>query len=121
MGYCDVCDRYFPSPVALGQHLRMSDRHMYDCRRCEKHMNASHALAQHVRDSARHHVCGACDLDFETGDGLATHEESEHNMCPECGRYFDTPSNLFHVSRPDPILLLRRMLPCPIQRLIAPH
>ena len=102
MAYCEVCERYFPSDVALAQHNLMSEIHNYDCWRCKRHLESRHALAQHVRDSARHHVCDACDVDFETEDGLEEHKESEHNACRECGRYFDTPSNLFHVRRPDP-------------------
>ena len=102
-GYCPICDRYFSSAHALDQHLRNSAIHNFDCMSCGVHFKSRSALCLHQRNSEYHNICTPCNIDFGHYVGLVNHDVKEHNMCRECGRYFDTPSNRTHV-RDSPLL-----------------
>ena len=95
--YCQLCDRDFSSAHALDQHLRNSTIHDFDCLSCQLHFKSSSALRRHKRNSENHNICVPCNLDFHQYEGLEDHDVKEHNMCRECGRLFDSPSNRKHV------------------------
>ncbi|PHH53361.1 Zinc finger protein 132 [Ceratocystis fimbriata CBS 114723] len=70
----------------------MSSSIFYRCLRCDKTFRQLAHKQQHIRDSMNHHICSFCPspLDFSTRDGLVSHLEVEHNVCPLCHQVFST-------------------------------
>ncbi|KAF2113010.1 hypothetical protein BDV96DRAFT_579575 [Lophiotrema nucula] len=96
------------------------------CVRCDRSFRSQQALRQHLRDSYNHHPCNGCGLDCHSWDDIVEHcriegcrtfcqgcdegdgslwvpdsrayweHVEEENVCTQCGRHFDSPSNLTH-------------------------
>ncbi|OAG40909.1 hypothetical protein AYO21_04751 [Fonsecaea monophora] len=93
--YCRPCDRVFISLDGGLNHCRNADAHRGEwCERCKWLFVSPQACQYHVDNSHRHNVCVPCDLDFGTAALLRSHDVEVHNMCAECGKYFNNPNDL---------------------------
>ena len=124
MPHCTPCDRWFPRPFDLKRHLQTSSSHEY-CHPCQRAFNSSQSYKSHLTNSSSHHICQLCpegwdfrELEewqdhmteehcycwicheqFATDWALKRHDSDVHNMCEQCGRYFESISNLKQVSQ----------------------
>ena len=90
--YCAPCDTKFKSQHLLGQHLRHSDRHRFDCQTCFLHFRTAPELHRYRGSSACHNICRACnpERDFYSPGQLSRHQKVAHNTCHECNEAFDS-------------------------------
>jgi hypothetical protein len=93
--FCNVPD--FSSRKEAAQH---EARTHYVCTDCDQRHDSWQDLTQHCRQIGCSFVCTGCHWTGKIWhfdrDGYRRHLE-ENNVCRDCERHFDTPSNLVHV------------------------
>ena len=100
--FCEECDRQFPHSKALIQHYNYSNQHI--CLRCNFRYITWDDFLDHRSGSKNHWVCKGCELDFHGQAALRQHNVDQHHYCEDCGRLFNTESNLTAVGNPvDPV------------------
>ncbi|KAH8108282.1 hypothetical protein DFH11DRAFT_1711213 [Phellopilus nigrolimitatus] len=92
---CYKCDLDFSTTIWLEQHYVQSPNHSY-CRSCMKHFDDDSAYVYHCVDVHYYcsPVCSACTRIFSSSEALTDHNESSHNYCRDCKRFFKTPAGL---------------------------
>jgi hypothetical protein len=98
--YCHRCQRSFRTWDALDRHTRHSRKHN-ECPECDFDGTSWDDLLGHCYEQGCRIVCEGCN------DGQGSHwpvdrrAYDEHmiteNVCDECDRHFDSPSNLYQV------------------------
>ncbi|EXJ74051.1 uncharacterized protein A1O5_02345, partial [Cladophialophora psammophila CBS 110553] len=98
--FCRPCDRPFNTYHGALNHCQNARVHQDEwCERCRRLFVSSAAYRTHLDNSSHHNVCDPCHLDFRTSDRLESHDVAVHNMCIECGKYFENGNNLMQHKR----------------------
>ncbi|KIW65208.1 hypothetical protein PV04_07487 [Phialophora macrospora] len=93
--FCPSCDRSFDSHNGALNHCGHAQTHLGEwCERCERLFVSPAARHAHITSSPHHHLCSLCDLDYRTAKDLEDHEFDVHNMCGDCGKFFDDANQL---------------------------
>ena len=100
--YCHRCDRYFRNQHAINQHFQYSWSH-HECPECNFDGEDYEELKQHYYKTEHRIVCDGCnDGDGANWSNRGAYQRHliDENVCTECDRHFDTPSNLHYVRLP---------------------
>lgn len=107
---CVICDKRFPTELALKKHVRIHDPNhkmkRFFCQHCPKSFRAKYYLKEHllVHASLKPHVCETCGHSFIRKRGLVRHRDMRNTMgfCPKPKRKKSESSlNTDNSNRPD--------------------